>query len=125
MELPCSSGLVAKAPTAPKPTRSGSSPTERGPTAGYAITNVNAPSEAWNVVNNGTASGSLIQLWTYAGNPNEEWMAVSLGNGSYKFVGQGSGLCLDVPGASTANGVQLQIYTCNGTAAQAFKLVVP
>jgi endoglucanase len=97
-----------------------------GTAAGYyEVTNVNAPSEAWNVVNNGTASGSLIQLWTYAGNPNEEWMAVSLGNGYYKFVGQGSGLCLDVPGASTANGVQLQIYTCNGTAAQAFKLVVP
>jgi aryl-phospho-beta-D-glucosidase BglC (GH1 family) len=97
-----------------------------GTAAGYyEVTNVNAPSEAWNVVNNGTASGSLIQLWTYAGNPNEEWMAVSLGNGYYKIVGQGSGLCLDVPGASTANGVQLQIYTCNGTAAQAFKLVVP
>jgi endoglucanase len=98
----------------------------KGTAAGYyEVTNVNAPSEAWNVVNNGTASGSLIQLWTYAGNPNEEWMAVSLGNGYYKFVGQGSGLCLDIPGASTANGVQLQIYTCNGTAAQAFKLVVP
>jgi len=50
---------------------------------------------------------------------------VSLGNGYYNFVGQGSGLCLDTPSASTANGVQLQIYTCNGTAAQAFKLVTP
>jgi hypothetical protein len=91
----------------------------------YEVTNVNAPSEAWNVTGNGTTNGSLIQTWTYAGNPNEEWQAVSLGNGYYKFVGQGSGLCLDTPGASTANGVQLQIYTCNGTAAQAFKLVTP
>jgi len=97
-----------------------------GTAAGYyEVTSVNAPAEAWNVTGNGTASGSLIQLWTYAGASNEEWEAVSLGNGYYKFVGQGSGLCLDVPGASTANGVQLQIYTCNGTAAQAFKLVVP
>jgi Ricin-type beta-trefoil lectin domain-like len=91
----------------------------------YEVTNVNAPSEAWNVTGNGTTNGSLIQTWTYAGNPNEEWEAVSLGNGYYKFVGQGSGLCLDTPGASIANGVQLQIYTCNGTAAQAFKLVIP
>ncbi len=91
----------------------------------YEVTNVNAPSEAWNVVNNGTTSGSLMQLWTYAGASNEQWEPVSLGNGYYKFVGKGSGLCLDTPGASTANGVQLQIYTCNGTAAQAFKLVTP
>jgi hypothetical protein len=91
----------------------------------YEVTNVNAPAEAWNVTNVGTASGSLIQLWTYTGASNEEWEAVSLGSGYYKFVGQGSGLCLDTPGASTANGVQLQIYTCNGTAAQAFKLVTP
>jgi beta-glucanase (GH16 family) len=81
--------------------------------------------ETWNVVNNGTTSGSLLQLWTYAGNSNEEFQPVSLGGGYYKFVGQGSGLCLDVPSASTANGVQLQIYTCNGTAAQSFKLVTP
>jgi endoglucanase len=91
----------------------------------YYVPNRNAPNETWNVVNNGTTNGSLMQLWTYAGNPNEEWEAVSLGNGYYKFVGQGSGLCLDTPGASTANGVQLDIYTCNGTGAQAFKLVVP
>jgi hypothetical protein len=91
----------------------------------YEVTSVNAPAEAWNVTGNGTTSGSPIQLWTYAGASNEEWEAVSLGNGYYKFVGQGSGLCLDVPGASTANGVQLQIYTCNGTTAQAFKLVTP
>ncbi|MGD0941757.1 MAG: carbohydrate-binding protein [Terracidiphilus sp.] len=97
-----------------------------GTASGYfEVTNVNAPTEAWNVTSNGTASGSLIQTWTYAGASNEEWEAVSLGSGYYKFVGQGSGLCLDVPSASTANGVQLQIYTCNGTAAQAFKLVTP
>jgi aryl-phospho-beta-D-glucosidase BglC (GH1 family) len=91
----------------------------------YEVTNVNAPAEAWNVVNNGTTNGSLMQLWTYGGASNEQWEPVSLGSGYYKFVGKGSGLCLDTPGASTANGVQLQIYTCNGTTAQAFKLVTP
>jgi endoglucanase len=91
----------------------------------YYVANRNAPSETWNVVNNGTANGSLMQLWTYGGASNEQWTAVSLGGGYYKFVGVGSGRCLDTPGASTANGVQLDIYDCNGTAAQAFKLVVP
>ena len=82
----------------------------------------NAPSEAWNVVNNGAGDGSLIQLWTYGGGSNEQWMPVALGSNQYKFVGVGSGRCLDVPGASTANGVQLQIYDCNGTEAQSFYL---
>jgi hypothetical protein len=49
-------------------------------------------------------------------------MPVALGSNLYKFVGVGSGRCLDVPGASTANGVQLQIYDCNGTEAQSFYL---
>ena len=69
-----------------------------------------------------TRNGSLIQLWSYGGGDNQQWMPVSVGNGQYKLVGVGSGRCLDVPAASTANGVRLQIYDCNGTAAQAFRL---
>jgi hypothetical protein len=91
----------------------------------YEVINVHAPAEAWNVTGNGATNGSLMQLWTYAGSPNEEWMPVSLGNGYYKFVGQGSGLCLDTPGDSTANSLQYDIFTCNGTEAQAFQLVTP
>jgi endoglucanase len=89
----------------------------------YSIVNRNAPAEAWDVTNVGTADGSLIQLWSYGGGSNQQWTPVSLGNGYFKFVGVGSGRCLDTPAASTANGVQLQIYDCNGTSAQAFKLV--
>jgi non-reducing end alpha-L-arabinofuranosidase len=33
-----------------------------------------------------------------------------------------SGLCLDDPGDNTADGTQLQIYTCNETGAQGFGL---
>ena len=88
----------------------------------YSIVNRNASSEVWDVTNVGSADGSLLQLWTYGGGGNQQWTPVSLGNGYYKFVGVGSGRCLDTPAASTANGVQLQIYDCNGTGAQAFKL---
>jgi endoglucanase len=88
----------------------------------YSVVNRNVPAEAWDVTNKGTANGSLLQLWSYGGGTNQQWMPVSLGNGSYKFVDVGSGRCLDVPAASAANGVQLQIYDCNGTAAQSFRL---
>lgn len=37
-------------------------------------------------------------------------------------VNAGSGKCLDVPSASTADSVQLVQYTCNGTAAQRFQV---
>ena len=115
-EPSCSSGPAAASST----TRSGSSSPRA--TASTASPTATPPSETWNVVNNGTSNGSLIQTWTYGGGTNEQWMPVSLGNGYYKFVGVGSGRCLDIPGASTANGVQLQIYDCNGTAAQSFQL---
>jgi hypothetical protein len=91
----------------------------------YEASDANATTEAWNVVGNGTTSGSLMQIWAYAGNTNEEFEPVSLGGGYYEFIGEGSGLCLDVPGNSAASGVQLEIYTCNNTTAQAFKLVTP
>jgi hypothetical protein len=94
----------------------------------YEVLNVNAASEgeSWNVTGGtgATASGDKIQLWQYGGATNEQWDASAIGDGYYNFVARNSGLCLDVPGASTANGVQLQQYTCNGTAAQAFRLVV-
>jgi hypothetical protein len=36
--------------------------------------------------------------------------------------GAGSGRCIDVPGANPADGVRLQVYDCNGTAAQQWTL---
>jgi aryl-phospho-beta-D-glucosidase BglC (GH1 family) len=89
----------------------------------YSIVSRNAPGEVLDVTDRGTANGSLIQLWSYGGGSNQQWTPVSVGNGLYKFVGVASGRCLDVPGASTANGLHLQIYDCNGTGAQAFRLV--
>ena len=89
----------------------------------YSIVNRNAPSEVWDVTNVGTADGSLLQLWTYGGGSNQQWTPVSLGNGYYKFVGVGSGRCLDTPAASTANGVQLHDLRLQRRGAQAFEAV--
>ena len=89
----------------------------------YKVTSRNA-ALVWDITGGAgaTSNGALIQLWGYGGGTNQQWMPVSLGNGTYKFVARNSGLCLDVPSASTANGVQLQQYTCNSTAAQSFIL---
>jgi hypothetical protein len=69
-----------------------------------------------------TASQVGIQLWTFAGATNQEWMPVPVGNGAYKFVARNSAKCLDVPGASSAVLIPLQQYDCNGTAAQSYTL---
>lgn len=53
---------------------------------------------------------------------SQEWQPVQESSGSYHFVNHYSGLCLDVPSASTADSVQLQQYTCNGSSAQSFAL---
>ncbi len=90
----------------------------------YRIVNRNAPTEEIDVESQGTTDGYHVHLWQNYNNPNQQWMPVSLGGGFYKFVGRGSNRCLDVPYASTSNGVQLQIYDCNGTVAQTFQLNV-
>jgi hypothetical protein len=93
----------------------------------YEVLNVNGASagESWNVTGGtgATSSGTPIQIWAYGGASNEQWEAVSLGGGYYKFIAQNSGLCLDTPGDATTVGLQLEQYTCNGTEAQAFRLV--
>jgi hypothetical protein len=81
----------------------------------------------WDVTGGTGATGNSVkvQLWG-VGNPpgaNQQWLAQHLGSGYWRFIARHSGKCLDVPGASTANAVQLQQYTCNGTNAQSFRLV--
>ena len=57
-----------------------------------------------------TASGTGVRLW-------------SNGGGYYTFKALNSGLRLTMPNSSTANGVQLEVETCDGATAQAFQLV--
>ena len=95
----------------------------------YEVLNDNAQSagESWNIAGgvSATASGDLLQTWNYGGtgNTNALFSADAQSNGSYNFIADNSGLCIDIPDASTASGVQLQQFTCNGTPAQAFTLV--
>jgi hypothetical protein len=95
----------------------------------YRVVNRNAynatgTNVVWDVTGGprATADQIPVQLWSYAGNTNQQWMPEALGNGAYKFVARNSSKCLDVPGASVAVSTQLQQYDCNGTAAQSFTL---
>ncbi|BCJ47907.1 hypothetical protein GCM10010168_22660 [Actinoplanes ianthinogenes] len=68
------------------------------------------------------ADNAKIQTWAYGGGANQQWQPVAEAGGYHHLVNRNSGKCLDVPAASTADGVQLVQYTCNGTAAQSFRL---
>lgn len=90
----------------------------------YTVTNRNAPSLVWDITGGAgaTTPGTPMQLWSYGGGTNQQWMPVSLGGGYYKFVALNDGQCLDTPAASTTPGTRLQQWTCNGATAQSFSL---
>src|SRR6266511_4185695 len=65
----------------------------------------------------GCASGGVIDE-ADDGDPAE---LATIGD-TYHLVRQGSGKCLDVVGAATADGTNIQQWSCNGTTAQHFRL---
>ncbi|GAA2859891.1 hypothetical protein Acy02nite_56010 [Actinoplanes cyaneus] len=90
---------------------------------GYVrINNRGNATQALDVTDVSTADNARIQTWAYGGGANQQWQPVDEGNGYYHLVNRNSGKCLDVPAASSADSVQLVQYTCNGTAAQSFRL---
>ena len=69
------------------------------------------------VTGQGTADGTLVELWTCNGGANQQWTP---SNG--ELVSAQSGKCLDDPASSTTDGTQLEIWTCNGGANQHWTL---
>ncbi len=88
----------------------------------YRVATRNAASQVWDVAGVSTADGGKIHLWAWGGGNNQQWLPASLGGGYWRFTARHTGKCLDVPGASIADAVQLQQWTCNGTNAQSFFL---
>ncbi|QDI67404.1 coagulation factor 5/8 type domain-containing protein [Streptomyces calvus] len=90
---------------------------------GYVrIGNRNDARQVVDVSDVSSADNAAVHLWTYGGGANQQWLPVDEGGGAYHFVNRHSGKCLDVPSASTADSVQLVQYTCNGSAAQSFRV---
>jgi len=86
------------------------------------INNFTNPAQVVDVSGVSTADNAGLQLWAYGGGNNQQWQPVSEGSGYYHFVARHSGKCLTVPGASVDDSVQLVQATCNGSAAQSFKV---
>jgi hypothetical protein len=93
----------------------------------YEVASVNNPAQAWDVTGGISATGdqAKAELWTYGGAANQQWQAVWEPDGYYHLIARHSDKCLDVPGSSLGDAVQLQQYTCNGTGAQSFQIVAP
>ncbi|HEV2274962.1 MAG TPA: RICIN domain-containing protein [Acidobacteriaceae bacterium] len=89
----------------------------------YQLMNRYAQGSVIDVPGMGTGDGVPLQIWASWGGPNQQWMPVPLGDGSYKMISRNSNRCLDVPGASTATFTVLQQWDCNGTGAQSYTLV--
>ena len=92
----------------------------------YKVVTRNAPPLGWDVTGGpgATGNGIPIQLWAYGGGTNQQWLPALQSDGSYTFTARNSGTeCLDVTNRSTANGAQLQQWTCTGgDTAQTFRL---
>jgi hypothetical protein len=77
----------------------------------------------------GAARGTPIPQWPCNTISNERWSwPHHFQDGLWPVGSQvagSSGFCLDVPGASQQAGISRRLYTCNGTAAQAWAIAGP
>jgi predicted alpha-1,6-mannanase (GH76 family) len=88
----------------------------------YKVLAASNSAQGWDVSGGpgATADGTKIDLWQNGGANNQQFAPVSEGSGYYHLVARNSGTCVDINNASTTTGVQLQIWTCNSSAAQSF-----
>lgn len=91
----------------------------------YSIANVNS-GKVLDCVAGGTTSGTNVQQYTSNGTGAQQWflrlVSSASGDSYYQIVNVKSGLVLDVLGASSRVGANVQIYSSNGTAAQQWVL---
>ncbi|MFJ8959269.1 ThuA domain-containing protein [Lentzea sp. NPDC102401] len=81
----------------------------------------NDPAKVLDVSNVSTADNAGIHLWDFGGGTNQQWRVTTGSDGYSTLTARHSGKCLSAP-AGSGDGVQLIQATCNGSAAQSFKL---
>jgi hypothetical protein len=79
------------------------------------------PQQVIDVTGVSTADNAPLQLWSYSGGQNQQWLPVKESTGRYHFTARHSGKCLTAASTST-NCVQLTQRTCDGSTAQSFTL---
>ncbi|MYX97837.1 1,4-beta-xylanase [Streptomyces sp. SID486] len=94
----------------------------RATDGGYLrIANRGGPQPVVDVTDRSTADDAPLQLWSWAGGTNQQWLPVREADGQYRFSARHSGKCLTAPGAAT-DSARLTQRTCDGSAAQSFRL---
>jgi hypothetical protein len=70
------------------------------------------------------ANGNPVVVYQSNGTNAQKWVFASTGvvpAGNYNIAITGGAFCLDDPGGSATAGAKIQIWTCNGSAAQSWK----
>jgi hypothetical protein len=91
----------------------------------YRVTSKLSTTQVWDVKDGLTVSGTKIQTWAWAGNPQQRWQVKSASTSGYVTLrpAHATSRCLTVPGGTKAV-TQLQIATCSSTAtSQQFRMV--
>ncbi len=70
----------------------------------------------------GTSDSSNVATNLYSGGDAEKWFIYKIGENQYAFKPKSCNLALDVQGAGSASGTNIQLYTYNSSAAQLFKI---
>jgi len=60
-----------------------------------------------NVIGASTANAGDVVQWAVTSGTNDDWQPIDLGNGYYRIVNRNSGKVLNVAGASTADGANV------------------
>lgn len=72
--------------------------------------------KALEVASTSTANGTNVDIRTYTGANNQRWTITATSSGYFRLSPVSSGnSCLDVNGNSTADGANVQQWTCSGT----------
>lgn len=80
------------------------------------------------VESSGTKTGTVVQQWWCVGTQNQRWRLVmaDIANELYELhpahTPANLNRCLDVTSASTADGAGVQLWACNGTSAQKWRI---
>jgi hypothetical protein len=72
------------------------------------------------VVGGATTDGSDLHVWGYGAQAAAQWKPELVTGSWYRLRNRNSQKCMDVPGWNTADGVTMEIYTCNNTTNQKF-----
>lgn len=89
-----------------------------GPTSNSVITLKSVrDGNCLGVKESSTAAGAKVKVQRCSTSAFQRWKAVKDSAGDYQLVNVGSGLCLDLPGASTASGTSVHQWGCSSGAA--------